>query len=138
MPASREAAWFAFFVGAAFKSTIVLGAAWFAAFLLRGRSAAARHLVWTAAAAAVLALPFLSGSLPALRLRVASALLPDLGVMFRTTATARADQAATQSKPLAGVPQPARTTPRPPDWRIALMLVWTAGAFTALSQVLAA
>src|SRR6266403_1918876 len=49
----NEAAWFSFFLGAALKSTAVLSAAWIAAFLLRRRSAAARHLVWTGAAAAV-------------------------------------------------------------------------------------
>src|SRR5579859_3987242 len=85
----NETAWFSIFIGAALKNTAVLGAAWLATFLLRGRSAAARHLVWTAAAAAVLALPFLSVSLPALRIPGASGLLPDVGVLFRTTATAR-------------------------------------------------
>jgi hypothetical protein len=59
--------WFSIFASVALKSTVVLGAAWLAAWALRGRSAALRHLVWTAAAAAVLALPFLSASLPALR-----------------------------------------------------------------------
>jgi hypothetical protein len=53
------AQWFSIFASAALKSTVVLGAAWLAAGALRGRSAALRHLVWTAAAAAVLALPFL-------------------------------------------------------------------------------
>ena len=42
---------------AALKSTLVLGAAWLITYLLRGRSAAARHTVWTAAAAALVALP---------------------------------------------------------------------------------
>ena len=51
--------WFSILAGVAIKSTLVLAAAWIAAFLLRGRSAAARHLVWTAASAAVLGLPFL-------------------------------------------------------------------------------
>src|SRR5690348_18162506 len=90
MPASREAAWFAFFVGAAFKSTIVLGVAWFMVFLLRGRSAAARHLVWTAAAAAVLALPFLSISLPPLAVP-AGPLALNTSVLFQTTSTAPGD-----------------------------------------------
>src|SRR5258708_491334 len=72
----NEAAWFSILMGAAIKSTVVLGAAWLSAFFLRGRSAAVRHLVWTAAAAAVLALPFLSISLPALRIPLAAALLP--------------------------------------------------------------
>ena len=57
----NESAWFSMMVGAALKGTVVLGAAWLVAFALRGRSAAARHLVWTAAAAAVLAIPFLVG-----------------------------------------------------------------------------
>ena len=65
-------AWFSILVSAALKSTVVLGAAWMMALLLRGRSAAARHLVWTAAAAAVLALPLLSLSLPALRVPVST------------------------------------------------------------------
>ena len=42
--------WFSILVSAALKSTVVLGAAWLAAWTLRGRSAALRHLVWTAAA----------------------------------------------------------------------------------------
>ena len=63
-----ESAWFSMMAGAALKGTVVLGAAWLAAFAMRGRSAAARHLVWTAAAAAVLAIPFLSAGLPALSL----------------------------------------------------------------------
>src|SRR2546421_9572712 len=85
-------AWFSILMSAALKSTIVLGAAWMAAFLLRGRSAAARHLVWTAAAAAVLALPFLSISLPALRVPLAGALLPEATVLFQTTAAIGADR----------------------------------------------
>src|SRR5579863_4070956 len=72
----NETAWFSVFAGVAFKSTALLGGAWIAAFLLRGRSAALRHLVWTAAAAAVLALPFLALSLPALPVPAVAGLLP--------------------------------------------------------------
>src|ERR1035441_2448456 len=61
---------------AALKSTLVLGAAWLMAYVLRGRSAAARHMVWTASAAALVALPFLSVGLPAWHLRWANAGLP--------------------------------------------------------------
>ncbi|HLL83749.1 MAG TPA: M56 family metallopeptidase, partial [Longimicrobium sp.] len=42
----------------ALKSTLVLGVAGVLAFLLRRRSAAVRHIVWTTAVAGVLALPF--------------------------------------------------------------------------------
>ena len=77
-------AWFSILMGAALKSTVVLGAAWLMAFLLRGRSAAARHLVWTAAAAAVLALPLLSVSLPALHVPVSAAHpAGNTGLVFR-------------------------------------------------------
>ena len=72
---------------AALKSTLVLGAAWLIAYVLRGRSAAARHMVWTASAAALLALPLLSVALPALRVRVANLLLPaEAGIVFRAGA----------------------------------------------------
>src|SRR5437588_6999371 len=89
----NETAWFAMFIGVALKSTVVLGVAWFAAFALRGRSAAARHLVWTAAAAAVLALPFLSVSLPVLPVPAPAGLAANF--VFRTTVAAGADTAAT-------------------------------------------
>src|ERR1035437_2641322 len=76
---------------AALKSTLVLGAAWLITYLLRGRSAAARHMVWTASAAALLALPLLSVGLPALRVRIANAVLPaDPGIVFRATAASAA------------------------------------------------
>src|SRR4030081_3891686 len=107
----NETAWFSFFISAALKSTAVLGAAWLSTFLLRSRSAAARHLVWTAAAAAVLALPFLSVSLPALSIPGASGLLTDVGVLFRTTATAH-PEASTPLSPLrTSAPGPSRPAP---------------------------
>jgi hypothetical protein len=83
--------WFSFFTIAALKSTVVLGAAWLAAWALRGRSAALRHLVWTAAAAAVLALPFFLASLPALRVPASRALIPfDPAVIFQVTSSSQA------------------------------------------------
>src|SRR5258706_4874978 len=112
----NESAWFAMCVGVALKSTIVLGAAWIAAFLVRGRSAAARHLVWTAAAAAVLALPFLSVTLPILPVPVAGALLPDVSVVFQTAATARADAAVVQNRQQSIASSPAQPAPWRPDW----------------------
>src|ERR1035438_2659166 len=90
---------------AALKSTLVLGAAWLIAYVLRGRTAAARHMVWTASAAALVALPFLSVGLPALRIPWANAVLPaDAGLVFRLTAATAA--------PAGGVAA-ARQTPAP-------------------------
>ena len=62
--------WFPILMSAALKSTVVLGIAWGLALLLRSRSAAARHLVWTAAAAAVLAIPLATVALPGIALPV--------------------------------------------------------------------
>src|SRR5258708_38716405 len=103
----NESAWFAMCVGVALKSTIVLGAAWLAAFLLRGRSAASRHLVWTAAAAAVLALPFLSATLPALPGPMPVDPPVDAHLVFRTTTTARPEAAGSQQALAPKPPQPA-------------------------------
>jgi TonB family protein len=132
----NEAAWFSIFVGAALKSTVVLGVAWLSTFLLRGRSAAARHLVWTAASAALLALPLLSVSLPALPMRAASGLIPDAGLLFRTTAIAHPDGASAQGLQMTAAPS--RSLPWRPDWRLSLMLLWATGSVAALAQMLVA
>src|ERR1700716_1897232 len=124
----NEASLFSIFIGAALKSTAVLSLAWLFAFLLRGRSAAARHLVWTAAAAAVLALPFLSISLPALPVSTVNALLPNASVLFQTTAIAHPDAAASQSPAHTKAPGSSRPTPWRPDWQLSLMLLWAVGS----------
>src|SRR5580698_4407024 len=84
--------WFYILAGAAVKSAVVLAAAWVAALLLRKHSAATRHLVWTAAFAAILALPFLSAALPALRVPFSGViLLSPAGAQFQTTVQASGD-----------------------------------------------
>src|ERR1700684_2784942 len=95
----NEAVWFAFLWSLALKGTAVLCAAYLAAFALRHRSAAARHLVWTAAFAALLALPLLSVSLASLRIPGAASLLPDASTLvFRATATPTAADALQQAQ----------------------------------------
>jgi TonB family protein len=126
---------------AALKSTLVLGAAWLIAYTLRGRSAAARHTVWTASAAALLALPFLSVGLPALRIPLANAVLPaDAGLVFHATAAMTAPAggavAARQTPAPGSVPAPA--SERSIDGKTALMLLWMAGIAAGLAQMLAA
>ena len=131
--------WFSILMSAALKSTVVLGAAWMMAFLLRGRSAAARHLVWTAAAAAVLALPLLSLSLPALHLPVFTAILPaNTGVVFRAFGFAAADDSPQTVATVANsTPTAPPSAPRP-DARFWLMLIWAAGAATSFLKMLVA
>jgi TonB family protein len=134
----NESAWFAMSLGAALKSTIVLGAAWLLALAFRRRSAAARHQVWTAAAAALLALPPLSVSLPALRVRThaLASLVP--------TVTFRTDAVAKPGAPAPAGAQPARAAGAPtaapwhPDFRLWPMLLWAAGSALALAHLLTA
>ena len=133
-------AWFSILMSAALKSTVVLGTAWIVAFLLRGRSAASRHLVWTAAAAAVLALPLLTLSLPALHLPVSMEILPaNTGLVFRAFGFATADDLP---QPDAHVPgNPSRTIPQAaprPDARFWVLLIWAAGAAAAFLKMLVA
>jgi TonB family protein len=131
-------------VSAALKSTLVLGAAWLVAFALRGRSAAARHLVWTSAAAALLALPLLSIALPSLRLGAGGGLLPNLGLVFHATSTAGAGAAAPTPAAAAGASKPAAIRAaqfrdwKIWDWKMWLMLIWAAGVAIFLAQMLVA
>jgi TonB family protein len=127
---------------AALKSTLVLGAAWLIAYILRGRSAAARHMVWTASAAALVALPFLSVGLPALHLPLANAVLPaDVGLVFRATAATAAAPAggvAAARRAAAPASAPAPAAGRGIDGKTALMLLWMAGIAAGLLQMLTA
>ena len=123
----------------AIKGTVVLAAACMVTFAMRNRSAAARHLVWTACAAALLALPVLSVALPVLRLPAVGAVLPgDPGLVFRSTVTAAqapsgpTAPAAQRTASAAQVAAPAR------DWRTIALLVWVAGAAFVLVQMLLA
>ncbi|HYW48439.1 MAG TPA: TonB family protein [Bryobacteraceae bacterium] len=123
----------------AFKGTVVLGVAWLVAFLLRRRSAAARHLVWTAAAAALLALPLLSISLPSLRVRAPGALAPlNTGLVFRVFGVSGADQASQPALPGAVPARPASGAPWRPDVRLLATLVWVAGTSALWLQMLIA
>ena len=126
---------FSLLTAAALKGTLVLGAAWAAAFLLRGRSAASRHLVWTAAAAALLALPFLSLGLPSLPVHAPAAIL-DPGLIFRVSATAAPQPLA--AGPYVGAGGSAKSMAASFDLRPWILLVWAAGAAFSLIQVLAA
>jgi TonB family protein len=139
MPGWNQVQWFSLLAGVAFKSTVVFGAAWGTAFLLRRRSAAVRHLVWTAAAAAVLVLPLLSGFLPALRVTAPEALAQwDTGLVFRSAATGRV-QPETGTAP--GVPHaaaPGATAPWRPSVPLILATAWCLGTTILLVQMLAA
>lgn len=131
----NQSAWFSIFATMALKSAIVLGAAWLVSVLLRGRSAAARHLVWTAAFAALLALPFLAISLPPLRV---AGSLPLPSVVFQTTATGSAEALETQALKAAGVKMGQAVPSRRSSPRFWLMLLWAAGTAAALLQMLVA
>ena len=133
----NQSAWFAVFAAIAVKSAAVLAMAWMVAFLLRGRSAAARHLVWTAASAAVLALPLLTISLPGLPVRGASVLLP-VSVTFHATATTSGAGATTEAAPSSGSLTTMPASRRWPDWRTSILLLWAAGAVLALIQMVGA
>ena len=131
-------AWFAMLLGAALKSTFVVGAAWLLAFALRRQSAAARHLVWTAAAAALIALPALSVSMPALRVRT-GVLAPFVAtVTFQTTSVATPSAAAAPDRELARQPRSSSRASWRPGTGFSIALLWTAGTALALAHMLMA
>ena len=120
----------AFWLTVGLKATVVLGLAWILTLFLQRRSAALRHLIWTAGFAAVLVLPLLSASLPVLAVPVPSS-IPAAGVVFRSTAAVSPETpAAAQSRPRLFPHAPAHA-PGPP-W---LLLVWTVGALLSVAQL---
>ena len=114
---------FSFLAVLAIKSSLIWGIAWLAAGLLRRRSAAARHLVWTCAAAAIVALPLFTALLPALEVAPAVA---DPGLWFQAEATAGGGPGAA-STALQAAPERAGRSPRRVEWETVLMLIWAAG-----------
>jgi TonB family protein len=129
----NESAWFSFLAGVAFKSAAVLSIAWLVAILLRRRSAAARHLVWTAAFAALLALPPLSLSLPGVPLPVSSTLLRPV-VAFATAAAPTPVRSESPSAPVTSAIN--ANSPRHFDWRLWLIGFWVAGTAAGLLHML--
>jgi TonB family protein len=133
----NESQWFAFAGSVAFKSAVVLGAAWLAAWTLRRRSAASRHLLWTAASVAVLALPVLMAALPALTLRSGGILDSGAWLLSASSTAGQAGTAPVAMPYAAGRGQSATrgTAPWRPDWRLWIMLLWAAGAAVAALQL---
>ncbi|HTQ53519.1 MAG TPA: TonB family protein [Bryobacteraceae bacterium] len=132
----NETAWFSVLTAAAAKSTAVLAVAWLASILLRRRSAAARHLVWTAALAAILLLPFLSAALPVLRIPVADSMPPVVSVLFHEATAAPAEAATAPASPPTNLTQAAAPPAWRPDLQAWLMLLWAAGTLLALARTL--
>src|SRR5260221_768432 len=126
---------FPMLMGVAVKSTAILVAAWLCAFLLRKRSAAARHLVWTAAAVAVLALPILTLSLPALRLPIANT---TTSIVFQAIGSAQPDAQTRGVVTPLSTSAPLGQTQWRPNWKLALTSLWIAGSVLALAQMLLA
>ena len=133
---------FAILLAISLKSAAILAVAWLGTFFLRGRSAAARRLVWTAAAAAILALPALSMALPSWRVAAPQALAPtNVGLVFRVFATAAAQPDTASAAALNSAARAIGAgsgAPRRPDWRTWTIALWAAGCAALLLQMLAA
>jgi TonB family protein len=113
----------------AIKSCGVFGLAFLLTMILRKRSAAERHLVWTASAAAALILPLLSLLIPVLRIPVAT---PEFAMpVFRANAVSGADGEASPAVFAQNRSSSHRTIPNWPG------LVWSVGSLILLIRMLA-
>jgi TonB family protein len=121
-----------FFLEVAWKSTVLLAAAWTAVLCLRNKSAAIRHQVWCLALVAILLLPVLSRSLPALAFPRFSSLLPAT-LLFQTDAIST-DTSAPALK------SSTKLSPRPRQWLAngapLLTALWAVGTAVSLLQML--
>jgi TonB family protein len=115
------------------KSTLLLGVAWLVTFSMRGRSAAVRHQVWSVTFAALLLLPLLALAIPGWHLPVSKSFMaPDL--LFRVNVADAAQERAVRDAQAAVLPV---TQARVLNWSALLILLWGAGVFLRLTQMLA-
>jgi HEAT repeat protein/beta-lactamase regulating signal transducer with metallopeptidase domain len=145
------------------KATLLFLAAGLASFLLRRRSAALRHMIWTLALASVLMLPLLSIALPRWEwnlvtvAKASSLQLPGPSYQLPATSSTPEIQPATRSeepvansqRPVASSQEPAATATsraaaqsaaparRPLSWSAILFRVWLIGALLILSRLVA-
>lgn len=115
------------------KSTFVLGAAAFGAWSLRRASAARRHLAWSLALAALLALPVLSALLPAWKpgfLAVVAPSAPGAAV-----AAAPAPASLWRFASLGGAPGAAPAAEGGAPWGAILLGAWALGAALVLARL---
>jgi|GEM_PF-1086714 len=129
-PALHQARWLAFLAEMAIKSTLVLVAAYAVSIALGRASAAARHLVWTAALGALLVLPLLSLALPAWRVAV-----PPPATIAATPARLASDRARVSVLPSLPVKNPAAAAPAPATWPARTLLVWALGFVFLLARL---
>ncbi|MGH7533623.1 MAG: M56 family metallopeptidase, partial [Gemmatimonadales bacterium] len=134
-------------LGVVLKVTIVLGVAGLLTALLRGASAAARHLVWSGALATALLIPLLSLSLPwKLPVTVlpapaaaAAATLPDVPQVSVPRVATDAHRIAERGSSTAGAAHrdaPTVTSRSTLSATATAALVWGGGAFLILAQLL--
>ena len=112
----------------AVKSSVVLLLGWVFSLLLRRSSAAIRHVIWTGVSAAVITLPLLMVSVPALRVPVWS-VLPESGLVFRIVSKGEASRSGEQSARTANTYGFARAEERTQssDPNRFLLLLWMGG-----------
>jgi TonB family protein len=129
--------WYSVMADVALKSVLVLCAAGLMAILMRRRSAAARHVLWIAAFAALLALPLLTASLPAWEAPVAFS----PGAFFRVGAQVEGPremepQINADERPWKDNSQSAfMGVYRRPDLPFRIAALWAAGSAVSLAQM---
>ena len=148
MPERNVAAWFSWLVSAALKGTAGARRGMAGGGCIAPALGGGQHLVWTAAAVALLSLPLLSVAVPAVRVTVPAGLTPP-GLIIQTTAVERAQGAGQWGRPRfpgvrllagqSGLPSGRGSLPHQTarlDWRLALLLLWAAGWAVAMAQML--
>jgi len=125
---------FTILASAAVKSALVFALAWMIAKLMQRASAAARHLVWTAAAAVVIALPFVSTWMPAWKISTPAA-WRETAAVFRINVTGTNAPEDVASIPARGGSALAQAITKP-GWRTIVTTVWAIGTASTLLEML--
>lgn len=130
----EDSLWYSLVLPVTLKSFVVLAVCWLITYLSRRRSAAVRHVVWSGAFVALLALPFLSLSLPALKVPLGSSSLLT-GLVFRTNSSASQQGVSRLGEGKTTTVAAVNSGGHPLDWRLSLILLWTAGTAFGLLRI---